>query len=287
MTTRTSAEHRAPADADFKKEIRRFYRTNRRDLPWRPDPKVRTGKAALDPYRVFVSEVMLQQTQVSRVIPKYAAFIKKFPTFKALAAASLSAVLAEWKGLGYNRRALNLKRAAEKIVAEYGGKLPREPEALKTLPGIGPNTAGSIAAFAFDAPAAFIETNVRSVYIHFYFQDRAGVRDKELLPVIERTLDRTSPREWYYALMDYGSTLKKSGNPSRRSAHYARQSPFKGSRREKRANILALVVAKPGRTVSSIARELRLEEEEADSIAHELMREGFLVSKSRKLFIFA
>lgn len=263
-------------DKEFKHEMARFYKKNRRDLPWR-NTKI--------PYRIFVSEVMLQQTQVPRVVPKYASFIKTFPDFKALAEAPLSAVLAEWKGLGYNRRALNLKRAAEKIIAEHNGRLPRDPEILKKLPGIGPNTAGSIAAFAFDAPVPFIETNIRSVYIHFFFQDRAGIHDKEILPLIERTLDRKGPREWYYALMDFGSMLKKTGNPSRRSAHYARQSPFKGSRRQKRAGILAFVVANPGTTVIAMAKKLRIEGDETDSIAKELEREGFIVRKSRKLFI--
>lgn len=256
----------------FKKEIWRHYRENGRDLPWR-----RTR----NPYRVFVSEVMLQQTQVPRALAKYGQFIRHFPSFRALAEAPLRDVLSEWKGLGYNRRALNLKRAAEIITAEHGGKLPKAPEELVKLPGVGPNTAGSIAAFAFDAPTVFIETNVRSVFIHFFFQDRAGIDDKEILPLIEETLDRKNPREWYYALMDYGNMLKKTANPNIRSRHYARQSPFKGSRREFRAKLLAFVVENPGATPGKAAAATGAALEFAEEILGELAREGFVAKRGK------
>lgn len=256
----------------FRREIWSYYRKNRRDFPWR---------STRDPYRIFVSEVMLQQTQTARVVPKYESFIKRFPSFSALANAPLKDVLAEWKGLGYNRRALNLKRAAEKIVTESRGKLPEDPGALAKLPGIGPNTAGSVAAFAFDAPAPFIETNIRSVFIHFFFQGRGGVHDKEILPLVGKTLDRNSPREWYYALMDYGVMLKKAGNPNLRSRHYARQSPFKGSRRELRAKLLSFVVENPGATALRASKTAHTTPELAKEVLDELAKEGFAARRGR------
>ena len=147
----------------FQKIIYAHYRTHGRILPWRFEK---------DPYKIFVSEVMLQQTQVSRVRKKYGAFLKQFPDFRALSVASVSAVLRAWQGLGYNRRALYLKRAAERIVHAHGGKIPREIGELEALPGIGPATARSIRAFAFNEPDIFIETNIRSAYLHFFFGPR-------------------------------------------------------------------------------------------------------------------
>lgn len=254
----------------FKQAVWDHYKANRRDMPWRD---------AREPYRIFVSEVMLQQTQVSRVVPKYREFLSKFPTFKALADAPTKDVLVAWKGLGYNRRALNLKRAAEMIVKEHKGKLPKEAEALKRLPGIGPNTAGSLLAFAHNLPVPFIETNIRSVFIHVFFRDRAGIHDKEIMPLIEDTLDRENPREWYYALMDYGAMLKRDANPNLRSRHYARQSPFEGSRRQKRSRLLALALEKGKCAAAGAAKATGIELGEARAILDELVREGFLIKK--------
>jgi len=191
----------------FQKVIWRFFAQNGRDLPWR-----RTK----NPYKILVSEIMLQQTQVERVIPKYAEWLARFPTAATLATAARATVLTTWRGLGYNRRALALKRAAESIVAR--GKFPREVAEILELPGVGPYTAGAIAAFAFNEPVVMIETNIRTVFIHHFFSDQKNVRDSELLPLIEKTLPRLKPREWYWALMDYGSHLKKEvGNLGRQS----------------------------------------------------------------------
>jgi len=263
--------------AAFKRKIRTFYKKNRRDLPWRP-PHLKIRKnGSLDPYAILISEIMLQQTQVPRVIPKYASFLKRFPSFAALAEAPLSAVLAEWKGLGYNRRALNLKRAAEIIVKKHHGKLPAGYGELIALPGIGPNTAGSLLAFAYNIPRPFIETNIRSVYIHFFFQDKKNIRDIDLLALIATTLDMKNSREWYYALMDYGAYLKRIGeNPSRRSAHHALQSPFKGSHREARSKILAAVLENPRSSIARIARQSGVPKDKAAEIATELLAEGML-----------
>jgi A/G-specific adenine glycosylase len=213
----------------YKKTVRAYYKKHgRHALPWR-----RTQ----DPFRILVSEVMLQQTQVDRVIPFYLAFLKKFPAAPALARAPLSDVLRAWQGLGYNRRAKYLHEAAE-IIAKKG-RIPCDKESLMALPGIGAYTASAIRAFALNKPDVFIETNIRSAYIHHFFPRKKHVHDAELLPLIEKTLDRKHPREWYYALMDYGSHLKKTeGNASRRSARHVRQKPFKGSDREVRGAIL-------------------------------------------------
>ena len=215
---------------EFKRRVWEYYHARRRSLPWR---KTR------NPYRILVSEVMLQQTQVDRVIDKYKEFITDFPSFTALARAPLREILGVWQGLGYNRRALFLKQIAQIIIQKYNGRLPQDNEVLKTLPGIGNATAFAIAAFAFNKPVVFLETNIRALFIHSFFADRCDVSDREILPLIENTLDKINPREWYYALMDYGAHIKKQHkNPSRKSARYIKQSPFKGSNREIRGMIL-------------------------------------------------
>ncbi len=266
-------------------EIRKFratvydhFKLHGRTLPWRAD---------YDPYHIFISEVMLQQTQVDRVAMKFDRFIQELPDFAALAAAPLREVLALWQGLGYNRRALSLKRAAEAVVLEHNGSLPSTPEALATLPGIGKATAASIAAFAFEKPVVFLETNIRTVLIHHFFKGRDSVTDAELLPLAAALLDKRNPRKWYSALMDYGTTLKKlHGNASRRSAHYATQSSFMGSRRQKRGRILKLLVERRSLTEEQIAEELSIDQPLCDGILDELAREG-IISKGRTRYRIA
>ncbi len=261
----------------FKKTIWAYYKINRRDMPWREKPTS---------YYVVVSEIMLQQTQVDRVIRKFETFIKKFPDWKSLAQATNTEVLREWSGLGYNRRALSLKKIAE-IITEYGtrtGKLPTTADELQNLPGVGPNTAGSILAFAFNAPHPFIETNIRSVFIHFFFKNsRSKIHDDKLIPLIEKVLQdkyiKQNAREWYYALMDYGSYLKKQvSNPSRKSLHHVTQKPFKGSNRELRSRILKLVLHEK-MTLEAITKNLhdvRFPEMIAQNL-NDLEKEGFLL----------
>lgn len=235
-------------------EGQRLYR----DLPWR-----RTR----DPYAIWLSEVMLQQTQVPRVETRWAAWLEQFPSVFTLAEAPTSEVLAAWQGMGYNRRALALKSAAEQVVREYDGVFPREVKQLVALPGIGPATAQGIRSFAFDLPGVYLETNVRTVVLHHLFPEMPAVPDKELVPIVEATCPAASgdfdasggsffnnpyaaphdaqdtPRAWYYAMLDYGSFLKKTvPNPSRRSKAYTRQSKFEGSRRQKRAEIVRLLL---------------------------------------------
>lgn len=223
---------------DFKKKMWSYYHEHGRKFPWRETP---------DPYRIFVSEVMLQQTQTSRVLPKYTEFIDRFPDFSSLANASTAQVLSVWSGLGYNRRALYLKQAAEKIVDTYQGQIPQELHLVKQLPGIGVATASSILVFSFNLPLPFIETNIRRVYIHFFFPHSSSVSDAEIMPYVEKTLDRNNPREWYYALMDYGVHLAKTEtNPNRRSSAYRRQSSFIGSIRRIRGAIIRSLVQSGG-----------------------------------------
>lgn len=227
-------EDNTAADALFLETLWEYYAAHGRgELPWRqPQPD-----GSFDPYRIMVSELMLQQTQVARVIPKYQAFLGRFPDAAALAAAELGDVLREWQGLGYNRRAKFLWQAAQAIAA--AGFFPDTQAGLVSLPGVGVNTAGAIMAYAYDAPAVFVETNVRTVYIHHFFADRSDVTDKEVLALVERTLDREHPREFYWALMDYGTHLKTTvGNLNRASRHYARQSKFQGSRRQLRGAVI-------------------------------------------------
>lgn len=226
----------------FCKIIWNYYEHHgRRDLLWR----IPESNGSFNPYKIMVSEIMLQQTQVSRVTPKFVAFLKAFPTLQELACAPLSEVLIQWNGLGYNRRAKFLWQAAAMLVSDYGGQFPETVEELQTLPGIGKNTAGAIAAYAFNKPVIYVETNVRTVYIHHFFHDRKDVADKEILELLEQTVDQDNAREFYWALMDYGTYLKQTvGNLNRRSKSYARQSPLEGSRRQIRGKVIKLLTTR-------------------------------------------
>jgi A/G-specific adenine glycosylase len=242
MSTTTSVPAIPDVEA-FRNLIYDHYHKHGRRLPWR---------LTRDPYRILVSEMMLQQTQVERVLGKYEEFVGLFPDFPSLAAAPFDQVLLAWQGLGYNRRALSLKRTAVRITEEFQEKLPPSVDLLLTLPGIGESSASAIAAFAFDMPVIFIETNIRTVFIHLFFSDRGHVRDREILPLLDRSLDRAEPRKWYYALMDYGSMLKSAGEKvHRKSTGYRRQSPFEGSDRQVRSAVLKVLLAE--RTVSEAA----------------------------------
>jgi len=252
----------------FRRAVYKHYDKNARDLPWR-----RTD----DPYRILVSEIMLQQTQVERVLQKYDPFLERFPGFEALAAASLRDVLAAWQGLGYNRRAMALQRTAQRVIAEFGGIPPDSVETLKTLPGIGRATAGALAAFVFRKPSAFVETNIRRVFIHFFFRGENRVAVREILSLVEQTLDRSSVRTWYYALMDYGAMLKTAeGNPNRRSAHYHRQSAFSGSDRQIRGLILRGLIGEGVLSEDALVTAVGKPPARVKAIISQLVQEGFL-----------
>jgi A/G-specific adenine glycosylase len=255
--------------SSFQHLVYTYYNKHRRDLPWRNTD---------NPYHILVSEIMLQQTQVERVIEKYSRFVERFPDVASLAKATLKEILEVWQGLGYNRRAISLMKLAGIIISEYQGKLPANAEDLMKLPGIGRATAGCLLAFAFCTPSVFIETNIRRVFIHHFFQDREGIHDNEIMPLVEATLDRKNPRDWYYALMDYGSLLKKEiENPNKKSAHYTRQAPFEGSDRKIRGAILKTLIKKTSMTEKDIITAISIEKERTKKILSALVKEGFII----------
>lgn len=266
----------------FQREIWNYYAQNRRSFPWREEISI---------YRVVVSEIMLQQTQAGRVVEKFSAFVERFPSFAALHKAPVNDVLGMWKGLGYNRRALALK----KIAAQFAGEhvvFPENPAEIDLLPSIGAATAASIAVFAFNKPHAFIETNIRRVFIHFFFKGASRqIHDKELLPLIEAALDTKRPRDWYYALMDYGAMLVKVvPNPNRKSTHYVRQAPFAGSNRQMRGMVLEVLLKSKAKKVSQAALAKKLAnfpdyEKRVGALLEALQKEGFLVLKGKMVHI--
>jgi A/G-specific adenine glycosylase len=259
--------------SSFQRLLYDYYKRNRRDLPWRNTD---------NPYHILVSDIMLQQTQVERVNEKYALFVDRFPDVASLARATLKEVLEVWQGLGYNRRAISLMKLAGMIVSEYHGQLPADAEELVKLPGIGQATAGCLLAFAFRMPSVFIETNIRRVFIHHFFQDRVDVHDNEIMPLVEATLDRKNPRDWYYALMDYGSQLKKEmENPNKKSAHYIRQRPFEGSDRKIRGVILKVLMRKTPMTEEAIIIAVGNEKERVKKILTDLVKEGFIIKTGK------
>ncbi len=253
-----------------------FKKAGRHDLPWRN---------TADPYKIVVSEIMLQQTQVPRVIQKYASFLKAFPTVTKLAEASLGDVLKEWSGLGYNRRAKFLYQMAQVVTGEHKVKFPTTIEGLRNLPGIGLYTAGAVYAFAYNKPHAIIETNIRTVYIHHFFKDQEHVSDKELITIIEKTLDTKNPREWYWALMDYGSYLKASGiKNNSKSKHYAKQSKFVGSKRSVRGHILRVLTKNPA-TLLQLKKDAPKTEYTIEEVLKDLIQEGFIIKNKNKYFL--
>jgi len=278
---------------EFQKTIWDFYRNQGRLLPWRETS---------DPYKILVSEIMLQQTQVSRVLPKYNTFLKVFPSVQALAQASLQEVLSLWVGLGYNRRAKFLHQAAQQVVNEHNGIFPNTSKELQTLPGIGPYTASAVSTFAYNNKEVLIETNLRTVYIHRFFVEAKNVPDIDILSLIKDTLpigkDVDKPscnapkivstdiyKHWYWALMDYGSHLKEIlPNPSRKSKHHTKQSKFKGSLREARGLIIRVLSA--GRIseprLSCLTAGQSIEKERFIKALDGLKKEGFIEAENGK-----
>jgi len=253
---------------NFRTIVYTHFREHGRDLPWR-----RTK----DPYAILVSEIMLQQTQVARVVGKFEEFMRRFPDVETLASAPLRDVLVVWQGLGYNRRALALKKLAEAVVAELGGDIPRDMQSLTKLPGIGKATAQAILAFAYNQPVVFIETNIRSVFIYHFFSGRTIVLDSELIPLVALTVDAENPRRWYNALMDYGVWLKKQhANPGRSSAHYRKQAPFEGSDRHVRGAILKALATREAYTEEELTIVLPFEPKLVRKNMAQLVREGLI-----------
>ncbi|MDE2213253.1 MAG: A/G-specific adenine glycosylase [Patescibacteria group bacterium] len=229
---------------------------------------------------------MLQQTQVDRVIPYYWAFIKKYPTPRVLARASLTEVLSAWQGLGYNRRALRLRNAAQILSDRYKGRFPRTLEEIQSLPGVGRYTARAVGAFAFNTPAILIETNIRTVFLHHCFPRRGkAVPDSKIEARVAEALNSSGmrPRTFYAALMDYGSSLKRSGvKLNAQSAQYKKQPAFKGSSRELRGAIIRLLLDRPYKG-EMLARKCKRPLFEVDAVLTKLKKEG-LVEERKKMF---
>jgi len=256
----------------FQNYIYEYFINHKRKFPFRENTT---------PYNVLVSEIMLQQTQTERVSEKFLKFTEKFPDFLTLSQAPLDVILREWKGLGYNRRAVALKKIAEIVVRDYDGELPDSKETLESFPQIGHNTASSIITFAFNKPTAFIETNVRRVYIYFFFPKKTNVHDKQILPIVRFTVDKNNPREWYYALMDYGVMLKKSHPElNKKSAHYRKQTPFKGSSRQIRGELLKILINNKTIKIKEIQKKIKIDDaERLKKILNQLQKEGFIEVK--------
>lgn len=255
---------------EFQQVVWKYFLNSSRDLPWRiidPDE-------SLYAYHVLVSEFMLQQTQVVRVIDKYQQWLTEYPNLQAVAEASQASVLKSWNGLGYNRRAKFLYETCKTIVKVHAGTVPKEIEVLKTLPGIGHNTAAAIGAYAFNQRNVFIETNIRTVFIHHFFKNRNDVADSELLPLIDASLNG-DPRQWYWALMDYGTYLKKEhGNVSRRSKHHSLQSKFEGSNRQIRGLVIKSLIE--GHKTMPQLKSVCQDETKLHSVLESLLKENII-----------
>jgi A/G-specific adenine glycosylase len=250
----------------FRRVIYCYYEARGRSFPWRD---------TLNPYHIIVSEVMLQQTQTDRVIQKYKNFIGRFPDFESLGKASVRDVLDEWIGLGYNRRALALQKAARMVVSQYDGRLPADEGLLLKLPGIGTYSAAAILAFAFNKPAVFVETNIRTLFAFFFGNE--DMNDRQIMAFVEQTVDISNPREWYYALFDYGSMLKKWLPPSEKYKVRRSQPPFIGSDRQIRGTILKTLIGRASITDPDILRDIAADRDRVDRILGRLQQEGFIV----------
>ena len=263
-----------PVELDFTNRVLRYYMQHKRSLPWRDIEQLSIKDRG---YRVIVSEFMLQQTQVQRVVPKFTAWMQRWPTIDHFTAASFADVLSLWSGLGYNRRARYVHGALQRILTDYEGIVPKSTETLASLPGIGTNTAGAIVVYTYNEPMIFIETNIRTVYLHeFYANTPDAISDKQLRSKVADTLDTVNPRQWYYALMDYGTYIKhQHGTPLAKSAHYKKQSVFEGSNRQIRGKIIYALTQ-----LQSIEIE-QLQEELQDARLHDciqsLSSEGMII----------
>jgi A/G-specific adenine glycosylase len=261
----------------FRRAICSYYWSHGRELPWR---------STTDPYCILVSEFMLQQTRVERVGEYYPRFIERFPDFTSLGSATLPEVLRQWRGLGYNRRARALRDTAWRVSEEYDGNLPSDEQILLSFPGIGHATAGAIRAFAFNQPAVFLETNIRTVYIFFFLHQQTEVTDRDILPLLEATIPPQRIRDWYYALMDYGVLVKKYiGNLNRQMRSYRPPPLFAGSDRQIRGRILSLLMECPHRIEEEIRELLDISPSHLNSLLTAMEKEGLLTHQESSWFL--
>jgi len=268
-----SAKHGEPLLEDaalrrLRRRILTWYGRHGRDLPWRH---------TADPYAILVSEVMLQQTQVPRVIPKYAAFLHRYPDLESLASAPLAEVLALWSGLGYNNRAVRLRACAQVVAAAAPpgerAELPRDVRALETLPGLGPYTARAVLAFAHNTDLAAVDANVRRVLIH-ELRLPPDIGPASLQEVAERALPRGRARDWHNALMDYGAAVLTGRATG--IAPLTSQGPFRGSRRWYRSQLLRLLLAQGPQAAADLPRNLELSQQEVSVIVAAMARDGLV-----------
>ncbi len=257
------------ADAlTFRKAVLEFYAREGRLFPWRN---------INDPWAILVSELMLQQTQTSRVEPKFRAWMERFPDAASVAEADLASVYEAWRGLGYNSRALRLRETARTCAEQYAGVPPQDEKLLLELPGVGRYTARAVLAFAYGVPSAFLETNIRAALILHFFPGMEKVRDRDLEAAAQDVLDQSDPRNWYYALMDYGAWLKKhEPNPSRKAATYTRQSKFEGSLRQARGAVLRALSEQGPLVIADFAAESGIEYGRLKTAAAALVRDGLV-----------
>lgn len=257
--------------SDFIQTVWDYYSKHRRSMPWREN---------VSPYYIFLSEMMLQQTQVGRVEQKFKEFTDVLPSFNDLASADFATVLGLWSGLGYNRRARYLYESAKLICSKFNGTLPNSLTDLESLPGIGKATASAILTYAYNIPIPYIETNIRTVFIYHFYSDSSRVPDKDILILAEQTLDMENPREWHWALMDYGSFLKKNyGNLNKKSKTYVKQSKFQGSDRQKRGEILRVLLKAPLREYE-LLEELNEPRVLVHKLLEELIRENIVAEEN-------
>ena len=256
----------------FQSKVLSFYKENRRDLPWRN---------TTDPYKILISELMLQQTQVSRVINYYDKWIKQWPTIDLLAQASRKDVLKAWMGLGYNTRGINLHRSAQKIVNDYNGDLLETMKNYKEIPGIGKYTSRAVQIFSTNADIVTVDTNIRRILIsEFHLSE--DVTDKELWQLAEQTLPTGRSREWHNALMDYGAlflTAKKTGIQPK-----TKQSRFEGSDRQIRAQILRQLMEKTV-SLSELQKIFEIEQNRLQQILDKMVKENIIFRDNNGFYL--
>lgn len=281
----------------FQEKILTWYVEHQRDLPWRK---------SRDPYRILVSEIMLQQTQVSRVIPKYDAWFVAFPMIERLAEAPVSEVLRHWSGLGYNRRALFLQKTAQAIVREHNGVWPQSVDGLKSLPGIGPYTSGAVACFAFNQQVAVVDTNIRKVILLSFFchcEERyrkvtkqslthrtdcratLAMTQKEIQQIADMLLPHGKAYAWNQALMDYAAAvLVKEKVP------VVKQSKFIGSNRYYRGKTLKVLLEHHALEEEQLGKLLKADYSRKDKkwlekILSGLVKEGFVMRNNGRILL--
>ncbi len=251
----------------FRRKIWTFYKSNRRDLPFRE---------TIDPYGITISEFMLQQTQVERVIPKYLSWIEKWPDWPCLSRATTKQLLQFWSGLGYNRRAVYLGKLALTICKEYDGTLPFDAGILQKLPGIGPYTANAILIFAFNKDIVAIDTNIRRVLIH-ELKLSPDISKEELAEIANRVLPRGKSRDWHNALMDYSSlALPKQ---IKTIPPISRQSRFEGSIRQIRGEIIRRLTITRRINLTDIERDLRRSRQDVIKAVQGLAKDGLITCR--------